>query len=103
VEVTPSDHPDRAARLASLGYTLTMRFERSGDLRDLEEAIRLLRELTGVTRQDVLDYCGVNGGVQSYQTLTGERALDFLEAVDLGLVAETVRMIAKSARRARQA
>lgn len=62
-----------------------------------------MRELAKVTRQDVLDYCGVNGGVQSYQTLTGERALDFLEAVGLGLVAETVRMIAKSARRARPA
>jgi len=52
-----------------------------------------------VTRQDVIDYCGVNGGVQSYQTLTGARALDFLEAVGLGLIAETVAMLAKAARR----
>jgi hypothetical protein len=60
-----------------------------------------MRKLDRVTRQDVIDYCGVNGGVQSYQTLTSDRALDFLEAVGLGLVAETVRMLAKTARRER--
>lgn len=60
-----------------------------------------MRELNRPTRQDVIDHCGVNGGVQSYQTLTGDRALDFLEAVGLGLVAETVRMLAKVARRTR--
>jgi hypothetical protein len=54
-----------------------------------------------VTRQEVIDYCGVNGGVQSYQTLTGARALDFLEAVGLGLIAETVTMLAKVVRRER--
>jgi hypothetical protein len=58
-----------------------------------------MRELEPVSRQDVLAYCGVNGGVQSYQTLTGARALDFLEAVGLGLIAETVTMLAKAARR----
>lgn len=60
-----------------------------------------MRELEEVTRQNVIDYCGVNGGVQSYQTLTGARALDFLEAVGLGLIAETVTMLAKAARRER--
>jgi hypothetical protein len=63
--------------------------------------VGLMRELDRVGRQEVIDYCGVNGGVQSYQTLTGDRALDFLEAVGLGLVAETVRMLAKVARRTR--
>jgi hypothetical protein len=58
-----------------------------------------MRPLEKATRQDVLDHCGVNGGVQSYQTLTSDRALDFLEAVGLGLIAETVRMLAKTARR----
>jgi hypothetical protein len=33
--------------------------------------------------------------------LTGARALDFLEAVGLGLIAETVTMLAKAARRER--
>jgi len=60
-----------------------------------------MRKLDGATRQDVIDYCGVNGGVQSYQTLIGARALDFLEAVGLGLIAETVTMLAKAARRER--
>jgi hypothetical protein len=61
-----------------------------------------MRELEDeATRQEVIDHCGVNGGVQSYQTLTGARALDFLEAVGLGVVAETVRMLAKAARRER--
>jgi len=60
-----------------------------------------MRNLNRATRQDVVDYCGVNGGVQSYQTLTGDRAFDFLEAVGLDLVAETVRMLAKAARRER--
>lgn len=58
-----------------------------------------MRGLKAVTRQNVIAYCGVNGGVQSYQTLTGTRALDFLEAVGLGLIAETVTMLAESARR----
>jgi hypothetical protein len=65
-----------------------------GGMRELEEE---------ATRQEVIDYCGVNGGVQSYQTLTGARALDFLEAVGLGLIAETVTMLAKAARRERAA
>jgi hypothetical protein len=43
-----------------------------------------MRKLNGATHQDVIDHCGVNGGVQSYQILTGARALDFLEAVGLG-------------------
>jgi hypothetical protein len=60
-----------------------------------------MRKLEEVTRQEVIDYCGVDGGVQSYQTLTGARALDFLEAVGLGLIAETVMMLAKAARRER--
>jgi hypothetical protein len=61
-----------------------------------------MRELEKkATRQDVIDHCGVNGGVQSIQTLTGARALDFLEAVGLGLIAETVTMLAKAARRER--
>ena len=58
-----------------------------------------MRQLDEVTRQYVIDHCGVNGGVQSYQTLTRDRALDFLEAVGLGLIAETVKMLAKAARR----
>jgi hypothetical protein len=60
-----------------------------------------MRKLKEVTRRDVIDHCGVDGGVQSYQTLTGARALDFLEAVGLGLIAETVTMLAKAARRER--
>jgi hypothetical protein len=61
-----------------------------------------MRKLNGATRQDVIDHCGVNGGVQSYQTRTDARALDFLEAVALGLIAETVTMLAKAARRERE-
>jgi hypothetical protein len=63
--------------------------------------VAAMRDLKPVTRQYVIDHCGVNGGVQSYQTLTGARALDFLEAVGLGLIAETVTMLAKAARRER--
>lgn len=58
-----------------------------------------LRELEEVTRKDVIDYCGFDGGHQGPQTLRGARALDFLEAVGLGLIAETVMMLAKAARR----
>jgi hypothetical protein len=58
-----------------------------------------MRKLKEVGRQEVIDYCGVNGGVQSYRTLTGARALDFLEAVGLGLISETVGMLAKASRR----
>ena len=60
-----------------------------------------LRELKKVSRREVLDYCGVNGGVESYQTQTGNRALDFLAAVGLGLAAEVVRHLARAARRAK--
>jgi hypothetical protein len=35
-------------------------------------------------------------------TIAGARALDFLEAVGLGLIAETVTMLAKAARRERE-
>jgi len=60
-----------------------------------------MRDLRKVSRQHVIDHCGFDGGVQSYQTLTDDRALDFLEAIGLDLVAETVRMLAKAARRKR--
>jgi hypothetical protein len=58
-----------------------------------------LRNLDDVSRQDVIDYCGFNGGHQGPRTLRGARALDFLEAVGLGVIAETVRQLARTARR----
>jgi hypothetical protein len=51
----------------------------------------------------VIDCCGVHGGVQSYQTLTGERALGIMEAVGLDLISWTDRVLTKSSRRRRGA
>lgn len=45
--------------------------------------------LPPVSRVDVFQRCGVDGGIQSYQTLKGN-APGFLEAVGLGLISEAV-------------
>jgi len=41
VEVTPEDHPNLAGRLSNLGNKLGRRYERTGKIEDLKEAIRV--------------------------------------------------------------
>jgi hypothetical protein len=42
VESTPDDHPDRVAWLSNLGAKLILRYERTGEMRDLEEGTSCL-------------------------------------------------------------
>jgi hypothetical protein len=42
VELTLADHPDRAAWLNNLGNKLGLRFERTEEMKDLQEALRCL-------------------------------------------------------------
>ncbi len=63
MEVIPPDHPDCAARLTSLGNTLEMRFEQSGELPDLEEAIRLLRQAAQVIPPDHPDRADIKASL----------------------------------------
>ena len=41
VNLTPEDHPDQARQLSALGSLLDTRYQRTGDLEDLEAAITL--------------------------------------------------------------
>ncbi|EXL65084.1 hypothetical protein FOPG_18678 [Fusarium oxysporum f. sp. conglutinans race 2 54008] len=45
----PENHPDRAAYLTSLGSRLRIRYERIGDIVDLEEAIQALQQSVNLT------------------------------------------------------
>jgi tetratricopeptide (TPR) repeat protein len=52
ISVTPDDHPDLAAMLNNLGNHLGRRYERTGAMDDLEEAIRVARQAISVTPDD---------------------------------------------------
>ncbi|KAF4447587.1 hypothetical protein F53441_8882 [Fusarium austroafricanum] len=52
VSAIPEDHPDRAAHLNNLGNQLGRRYERTGDMRDLEEAIKAARQAIKITPND---------------------------------------------------
>jgi tetratricopeptide (TPR) repeat protein len=52
VRVTPADHPYRATRLNDLGIALRIRFERSGDPTDLDQAIANAQEAVRTTPAD---------------------------------------------------
>jgi hypothetical protein len=49
VEGTPQGHPDLAGRLNNLGIMLERRFEKTGRIEDLEEAIRKAQQTVKVT------------------------------------------------------
>ncbi len=53
VQSTPRDHPDRAGCLSNLGTKLLQsRFERTGEMANLEEAIETAREAVQSTPHD---------------------------------------------------
>ncbi|WP_405717347.1 tetratricopeptide repeat protein [Streptomyces sp. NBC_01537] len=52
---TPADHPDRDGRLGNLGGALRTRFERSGTVADLDEAITVYRQAVEATPTDYPD------------------------------------------------
>ncbi|MCX5238980.1 tetratricopeptide repeat protein [Streptomyces prunicolor] len=52
LDVTSLNHPDRAARLSSLGTALDIRFEQIGAMTDLEEAIVILQEAVEASPTD---------------------------------------------------
>ncbi|MBB4934416.1 hypothetical protein F4561_005236 [Lipingzhangella halophila] len=52
VQATPEDHPNRAVYLSNLGTALQTRFERTGALEDLDQAITALRGAVQVIPED---------------------------------------------------
>ena len=55
---SPTDHPDRADDLSNLGTALQTRFERTGDLADLDEAITSGGQAVAATPADHPDRAG---------------------------------------------
>ena len=49
MDATPADHPDRAIWLSNLGNALQARFEQTGALADLDEAISAGRAAVDAT------------------------------------------------------
>jgi hypothetical protein len=49
VELTPADHPDRAAYFNYIGNFFGSRYERMGKMEDLEEALRYLYDAWNCT------------------------------------------------------
>ncbi|KID95310.1 TPR Domain containing protein, partial [Metarhizium majus ARSEF 297] len=58
VDLMPVDHPDQAAYLNNLGNKLEGRYERTGVIADLEEAIRVARQAVDLTPVDHPDRAG---------------------------------------------
>ncbi|EXM12961.1 hypothetical protein FOTG_18569 [Fusarium oxysporum f. sp. vasinfectum 25433] len=52
LDSTPDDHPTRAVWLNGLGTKLSRRYERTGEMADLEEAIDLSKQALGSTPDD---------------------------------------------------
>ncbi|PWI64613.1 hypothetical protein PCL_09507 [Purpureocillium lilacinum] len=52
VNTTPADHPDRATCLNNLGNKLQSRYERTGEMANLEEAIAVARQAVDLTPAD---------------------------------------------------
>ncbi|KAF5227665.1 hypothetical protein FAUST_11634 [Fusarium austroamericanum] len=52
IESTPDDHPNLAGRLNNLGNQLKSRYERTGEIKDLEEAIKMARKAIESTPND---------------------------------------------------
>ena len=53
VDAGPGHHPDRPKQLTSLAFKLHQRYSGKGEMKDLEEAIRIGREgLDGTPRED---------------------------------------------------
>ena len=52
VAASPADHPDRAWKLSNLGHALRRRFERTGDLADLNTAVSAARQAVAASPAD---------------------------------------------------
>ncbi|KAH7115651.1 CHAT domain-containing protein [Dactylonectria macrodidyma] len=86
VDLTPDDHPDRAAWLGNLGNNLERRYEQTGDMADLEEAIGIARQAVDSTPDDHPDRAACLNNLgnklgRQYER-TGEMA-DLEEAISL--------------------
>ncbi|UXY25984.1 CHAT domain-containing tetratricopeptide repeat protein [Streptomyces sp. HUAS TT20] len=87
LHATPADHPDRAGYLSNLGAALQVRFGRTGDQADLDEAIRLGREASQATPADHPDRAGylsnLSLALRERFERTGDQT-DLDEAIRLG-------------------
>ncbi|MEU6408167.1 tetratricopeptide repeat protein [Microbispora sp. NPDC046933] len=59
LSATPADHPQRALCLSSLGIVLLTRFERTGAMADLDEAIQRGRQAVQLTPADHPNRIGI--------------------------------------------
>jgi tetratricopeptide (TPR) repeat protein len=85
VQSTPPDHPNLAGCLNSLGSWLRRRFERSGEMKDLEEAIDTARQAVQSTPPDHLNLAGCLNNLGSWLGRRFERSgemKDLEEAID---------------------
>jgi hypothetical protein len=53
VTMTPDDHPDLARWLSNLGEILSVRYKRTGNTEDLEEAISIAQRAVTMTPHDL--------------------------------------------------
>jgi hypothetical protein len=58
VDVTPASHANRAMYLSNLGGSLAARFERTGDVANLDAAIRVAQDAVDATPTDRPDRAG---------------------------------------------
>jgi tetratricopeptide (TPR) repeat protein len=81
VDITPVDHPDLAAYLPNLGNQLQRRFERTGRIKNLEEAIQVSRRAVDTTPVDHpnLAVCLNNLGNQLQSQFERTRRIEDLE------------------------
>ena len=84
---TPADHPARATFLSNLGLALPARFERTGDLADLDAAIDVGRQAVAATPADHPDRArylsNLGGALRIRFERTGDLA-DLDAAIDAG-------------------
>ena len=93
VETVPEEHPDRILHLRTLAAQLTSRYERTGSIADLENAISVTQDVVNIMPEDYPNQAGLlsNLGAQleSRYARTGaiedlKRAIDVTqEAVDI--------------------
>jgi uncharacterized protein YegL/tetratricopeptide (TPR) repeat protein len=86
LNLIPNDHRDRAALLSNLGGALRARFERTGDLSDLEQAIVSTRQALAATGAEDSQYPAILNNLGAMLSETGryQEALEAArEAVDI--------------------
>ncbi|EXK79186.1 hypothetical protein FOQG_16176 [Fusarium oxysporum f. sp. raphani 54005] len=80
VESTPDDHPDLAGMLSNLGNKLQVRYERTGEMRDLEQSSSYLLEAWSCV--NAVPFHRVTAAAKCLKLLATQNRVD--EGIDLG-------------------